>query len=68
MSLYGDAMAAMRRVVLLDERVVRASEQLRDLALEVQSLRDRVSRLEGVIVGLTASHPPGSPTKKQLPK
>lgn len=68
MSLYGDAIAAMRRVVLLDERVVRASEQLRDLALEVRSLRDRVSRLEGVIVGLTASGSPGSPTKKRLPK
>ncbi|MCF3948176.1 hypothetical protein [Acidiphilium iwatense] len=70
MSLYGDAIAAMRRVVLIDERVIRATDQLRDVSAEVQSLRDRVSRLEGMITGLTARETAGPPSaqRRKLPR
>jgi hypothetical protein len=65
MSLYGEAIAAMRRIVLLDDRVTQMAEQNRDLVLIVQELRDRVSRLEGMIAGLTAGR--GAEPRAKLP-
>ena len=49
MSLYGDAMRALRQVILLDERVRNSAIDLARLSQEVADLRDRVSRLEGML-------------------
>lgn len=63
MSLYGEAIAAMRRIVLLDDRVTQLAEQNRDLTLVVQELRDRVSRLEGMIAGMTVGSASNRPRR-----
>ena len=49
MSLYGDAIRALRQVILLDERVRNTSADLVRISQEVADLRDRVSRLEGML-------------------
>ena len=58
MSAVGDALKALRNVILLQEDVRRLkeagtmqSEQIARLAEAHGALRDRVSRLEGVIEG-----------------
>jgi hypothetical protein len=48
-SLYGDAIQALRQVILLDERVRNTSADLVRMSQEVTDLRDRVSRLEGML-------------------
>ena len=56
MSLYGDAIRALRQVILLDERVRNSAIDLARLSQEVADLRDRVSRLEGMLAaGLALS-------------
>jgi hypothetical protein len=47
-SLYGDAIRALRQVILLDERVRNTAVDLARISQEVGDLRDRVSRLEGM--------------------
>jgi len=55
-SLYGDAIRALRQVILLDERVRNSAIDLARLSQEVAYLRDRVSGLEGMLaVGLALS-------------
>ena len=49
MSLYGDAVRALRQVILLDERVRNTAVDIARLSQEVADLRDRVSRLEGML-------------------
>ena len=49
MSLYGDAIRALRQVILLDERVRNSAIDLARLSQEIADLRDRVSRLEGML-------------------
>ena len=49
MSLYGDAIRALRQVILLDERMRNTAVDLARMSLEVADLRDRVSRLEGMM-------------------
>jgi hypothetical protein len=48
-SLYGDAIRALRQVILLDERVRNSAVDLARISQEVADLRDRVSRLEGML-------------------
>jgi hypothetical protein len=48
-SLYGDAIRALRQVILLDERVRSTAVDLARMSQEVADLRDRVSRLEGML-------------------
>ena len=48
-SLYGDAIRALRQVILLDERVRTTAVDLARMSQEVTDLRDRVSRLEGML-------------------
>ena len=56
MSLYGEAIKALRQVILLDERVGNAAVDLARMSQEVADLRDRVSRLEGMAaVGVALS-------------
>ncbi|HWZ68597.1 MAG TPA: hypothetical protein VNW89_12260 [Stellaceae bacterium] len=49
MSLYGDAIRALRQVILLDERTRNSAVDLARISQEVADLRDRVSRLEGML-------------------
>jgi hypothetical protein len=59
-SLYGDAIRALRQVILLDERVRNSAIDLARLSQEVADLRDRVSRLEGMLAaGLALSREAG---------
>ena len=56
MSLYGDAIRALRQVILLDERVRNTAVDTARISQEVADLRDRVSRLEGMLAaGLALS-------------
>ncbi|MEG3084444.1 hypothetical protein U1707_12395 [Sphingomonas sp. PB2P12] len=58
MSTFGDIFGAMRQVILtqarldqLDVRMTRMAGDIDGLADGISSLRDRISRLEGVIEG-----------------
>ena len=44
MSLYGDAIRALRQVILLDERVRNTAVDLARVSQEVADLRDRIIR------------------------
>ncbi len=55
MSLYGDAVAAIRSIILVEERVQAQSRKVDRLADEVVALRERVVRLEAVIEVLLQS-------------
>jgi hypothetical protein len=48
-SLYGDAIKALRQVILLDERVRNTAVDMARISQELADLRDRVSRLEGML-------------------
>ena len=54
MSLYGDAIKALRQVILLDERVRNTALDVARMSQEVADLRDRVSRLEGMLAASMA--------------
>jgi hypothetical protein len=49
MSLYGDAIAAMKRVILLDERVRTTSDRMKELSQEVRDMRERIIRIEAIL-------------------
>jgi hypothetical protein len=53
-SLNGDAIRALRQVILLDERVRNTSADLVRMSQELTDLRDRVSRLEGMLAATMA--------------
>ena len=62
MSLYGDAIRALRQVILLDERVRNTAVDLARISQEVADLRDRVSRLEGMVAaGVALSREASAP-------
>jgi len=68
-SLYGDAIRALRQVILLDERVRNTAVDLARMSQEVADLRDRVSRLEGMLaagVGLSREANPAR-ERRRLP-
>ena len=58
MSIYGDAIRALRQVILLEERVRTATRDIQRLSNGTSDLRDRVSRLEGMLSGGVARLPP----------
>ena len=64
MNLYGDAIKALRQVILLDERVRTTSLDLARIGQEVAHLRDRVSRLEGILAAMMA-RPPQAATARE---
>ena len=68
-SLYGDAIRALRQVILLDERVRNTSVDLARMSQEVADLRDRVSRLEGMMAAGMALSREASPQRdrRRLP-
>jgi hypothetical protein len=53
-SLYGDAIKALRKVILLDERVRNTAVDVARMTQEISDLRDRVSRLEGIVAASMA--------------
>jgi hypothetical protein len=62
-SLYGDAIKALRQVILLDERVRNTSVDLARMSQEVADLRDRVSRLEGIVAAGMALSREATPSR-----
>ena len=70
MSLYGDAVRALRQVILLDERVRNTAVDLTRMSQEIADLRDRVSRLEGMLAaGITLSRGANPPReRRRLPQ
>ena len=69
MSLYGDAIRALRQVILLDERVRNTAVDLARMIQEIADLRDRVSRLEGMVAAGMALSREGGPARdrRRLP-
>ena len=66
MSLYGDAIKALRQVLLLDERVRHTAVDLARMSQEVADLRDRVSRLEGIVAaGMALSREANPPRDRR---
>ena len=63
MSLYGDAIRALRQVILLDERVRNSSADLVRMSQELTDLRDRVSRLEGMLAASLARSRESTPAR-----
>jgi hypothetical protein len=65
-SLYGDAISALRQVILLDERVRNTAIDLARVSQEVADLRDRVSRLEGMVAaGMALSREANPPRDRR---
>ena len=66
MSLYGDAIRALRQVILLDERVRNTAVDLARMSQEVADLRDRVSQLEGMVAaGMALSREANPPRERR---
>ena len=63
MSLYGDAIRALRQVILLDERVRNTAVDTARISQEVADLRDRVSRLEGIVAAGMAFSREATPSR-----
>jgi hypothetical protein len=64
-SLYGDAIKALRQVILLDERVRNTSVDLARMSHEIADLRDRVSRLEGMLAAGMARSLEAKPARER---
>jgi hypothetical protein len=69
-SLYGDAISALRQVILLDERVRNTATDLARMSQELADLRDRVSRLEGIVAASMAGPREADPARdrRRLPR
>jgi hypothetical protein len=64
-SLYGDAIRALRQIILLDERVRNISVDLTRMSQEFADLRDRVSRLEGMLAVSLARAPQATAARER---
>lgn len=49
MSLYSEALTALRSIILVDERVRSLAGKLDQLAIEVRDIKERLVRLETII-------------------
>jgi hypothetical protein len=74
MSFYGDALAAIKSIVLIDERVQRLSGTVERMADEVRAMSTRLTRLEtiieitrpdGAVLRIAPAAPPPGPPKKR---
>lgn len=61
MSWTGDLLSAVKRVVLLEDRIARLDFSVEALAAKVLDTRDRVIRLEGLIEGAVRTYRPDPP-------
>jgi hypothetical protein len=68
-SLYGAAIKALGQVILLDERVRNGSAALARISQEIADLRDRVSRIDGILAVTMARPREAAParTRRRLP-
>ncbi len=57
MSLYGDAVAAIRSIILIDERVQAQARKIDRLADEVVALKERLIRVEAILEVALQSRP-----------
>jgi hypothetical protein len=65
-SLYGDPIRPLCQVILLDERVRNTAVDLARMSQEVADLRDRVSRLEGMVAaGMALSREANPPRDRR---
>jgi hypothetical protein len=65
-SLYGDPIRPLRQVILLDERVRNTAVDLARMSQEVADLRDRLSRLEGMVAaGMALSREANPPRDRR---
>jgi hypothetical protein len=64
-SLYGDAIRALRQVILIDERVRNTAVDLARMSQEIADLRDRVSRLEGMLAAGVALSRETNPSRER---
>jgi hypothetical protein len=65
-SLYGGAIKVLRQVILLDERVRNTAVDLARMSQEIADLRDRVSRLEGMLAaGMALSREATPPQERR---
>lgn len=62
MSIFGDAVSAIRQVILMQTRVDQLDQRMASIASDIEGLadaladvRDRVSRLEGFLEGAAAA-------------
>ncbi len=60
MSIFGDAVSAIRQVILMQTRIDQLDQRMKGMAADMEGLtdalanvRDRVSRLEGIIEGVS---------------
>jgi hypothetical protein len=72
MGAFGEALKAVREVIVLGERIEAMDQRIERLATDVDgladlvsALRDRVARIEGFIEGATATR--SAPVRKKLP-
>ena len=66
MSLYGDPIRPLCQVILLDECVRNTAVDLARMSQEVADLRDRVSRLEGMVAaGMALSREANPPRDRR---
>ncbi len=74
MSLYGEAIAAIRSIVLIDDRVQSLAGKVDRLADEVRHMADRLTRLEtivevarpdGIVLRIARSEPGGPDTGRR---
>lgn len=49
MSAFGDAFKAVRQVILLDDRMAKVQENVSRLQRDLDDLKRRVARIEGMI-------------------
>jgi len=63
-SLNGDAIEALRQVILLDKRVRNTAVDVARMSQELADLRHRVSRLEGMLAALMAPSRGASPPRE----
>jgi hypothetical protein len=69
MSLSRDAIKALRQIILLDERVRNTAVDVARLCEEIADLRDRISRIEGMLAaGMAGSGAAGLPRDLRLPR
>ena len=55
MSAIGDALAALKKVILLEERITSQSQKLERLAVNVVEMDKRLAALEGRMEGFLAA-------------
>lgn len=63
MSLYGDAIAAIKLIILIEERVQRVVGRVDRLGDEVQFASDRLARLENLVEAVRTGGAPPRPTR-----